>query len=409
VHHDDRTAAAGALVWALIGAGLVLLTRVLIVPAIQHVDAWVIPPDAWVPLRGARSVANGDVFHLYEPRVGRTGYPYTPALPILLAPIPWIGDRFALLGDVFYTQRRPAMFLLLGPAEAIVGTFPIVYVAGRALAGRAHMFALQGLVFLTAAWAPVAWFHPEDTIACALLLAACLRVRDGDWRRVGIYIGLALLFKQWALWPAIPIIAAAPKGRRALTGFYAFVLPAIVMVPFLLASSATMTALTNARASLQYGQPQLWLSAVFGGQELANADLLRLAWGAATVLIAWRVWGKRDVDATIAAVGAVMLVRLVVEPVLFGYYLVPATVLALVWCARRGYPIVLRAITAAALTAFCMPHTYPQPVFFAMLAFGLGYVCGPMVASLFPQPFGQFGTAMRSRMTKRSPAATFRA
>jgi hypothetical protein len=408
VQHDDRVAASGALVWAVVGAGLVLLTRLVIVPVIQHVDAWVIPPDAWVPLRGARSVANGDVFHLYEPRVGRTVYPYTPLLPILLAPVPWIGDRFALLGDVIYPHRRPAMFLLLGPAEAIVGTFPIVFVAGRAIAGRARVFAVQGLVFLTAAWAPVAWFHPEDTIACALILAACLRVRDDDWRRVGIYLGIAVLFKQWALWPAIPVIAAAPRGRRGLTGFYAFVLPAIVMVPFVLASSATMAALTNARASLMYGQPQLWLAAVFGGQELANADFLRAAWGAAALLIAWCVRGRRDVDTTIAAVGAVMLVRLLVEPVLFGYYLVPATVMALVWCARGGYPIVLRAITAAALAAFCMPHTYPQPVFFAMLAFGLGYVCGPMIASLVPR-FGRFVADVPDKVSKHSETATLHA
>jgi hypothetical protein len=391
------------------GVGLVLLARLLIVPWIQSVDGWVIPPDAWVPLRAARSVANGDVFHLYEPLAGRTGYPYTPALPVLLAPVPWIGDRFHLLGDVFYPHRRPGMFVLLGPAEAFVGTFPIVFVAGRAVAGRARVFGIQGLVFLTAAWAPVAWFHPEDTIVCALVLAACLRVRNGnDWRRIGVYLGLALLFKQWALWPAIPVLAAAPKGKRLLGGFYAFALPALVMVPFLLASSATWTALTNARASLSYGQPQLWLSWFFGGQDLADANLLRLAWGVAAVVIAFRIRGRQDVDLTISAVGAVMLLRLLIEPTLFGYYLVPATVCAVVWCARRSYPIVLRSITAAALTAFCIPHTYPQPVFFAMLAFGLAYICGPMVTTLVP-PFGQFPANVRGKLTKRFSAATFRA
>ena len=77
-----------------------------------------------------------------------------------------------------------------------------------------------------------------------------------------------------------------------------------------------------------------------------------------------------------------MVLRLFLEPVLFGYYLVPAAVFSVVWCARNGRPIVLRAFTACLLGAFCLPHTYPQPVFFAMLTFGLAYVCGPMVATL---------------------------
>ena len=68
----------------------------------------------------ADSIANGDVFHLYEPLVGRTGYPYTPGLPILLAPFVAIGDHFHLLGDYFFTHRHPKMFLILGPAEALV-------------------------------------------------------------------------------------------------------------------------------------------------------------------------------------------------------------------------------------------------------------------------------------------------
>jgi len=98
-----------------------------------------------------------------------------------------------------------------------------------------------------------------------------------------------------------------------------------------------------------------------------------------TVLIGLRVRSRPSVDLLLAAVGTVMLTRLLFEPVLFGYYLVPATVISLIWCARNGKPIALRAWTASLLCAFCLPHTFPEPVFFAMLAGGLAYVCGPMV------------------------------
>ena len=361
------------------------MTRVVVVPWIESAHAWVIPPDAWTPLRAARSVANGDVFHLYEPLAGRTGYPYTPGLPILLAPVVAIGDHFHLLGDIFFPRPYPEMFLLLGPAEAFVGTFPIGLVAGRAIDGsRSWVWRVQVLTFLAAAWAPVGFLHPEDTIACALIMGACLKTKDDNWRAVGACIGAALLFKQWALWPALPLLFAAPRAKRSLTAFYAFALPALILVPFLLATPATWTALTDTRASLVFGQQQLWVALAFGQHHLADPGLLRFAWGAASVLVAWHA-GRRangGVDTLLAAVGTIMLLRLFFEPVLFGYYLVPATVFSVVWCARNGRPIALRTCTACLLAAFCLPHTFPKPVFFGMLAFGLAYVSGPMVESL---------------------------
>jgi hypothetical protein len=378
-----RASAIPALALTLAGIGLVLLLYVVIVPWIESVNAWVISQDAWTPLPAARSIASGDVFHMYEPLVGRTGYPYTPGLPILLAPFIAIGDHFHLLGDYFFTHRHPPMFLLLGPAEALVGMFPILYVSGRATGLRgARMWRLQGLVFLVAAWAPIGWFHPEDTIACALLIAACLHTERGDWRVVGALLGAALLFKQWALWPAIPIALAAPRGRRSVTAFYWLALPALILVPFLAASSGTWSSLSGTRASLDFGQVQLWARAAFGHGRLADATLLRVLWGAAALLVASRVRRRPDVDTLLAAVGGVMLLRLLFEPVLFGYYLVPPAVLAVIWCARNGRPVALRALTASLLCAFCMPHTFPQPVFFAMLALGLAYVCGPMVEAI---------------------------
>ncbi len=372
-----------AVVLGLVGAGLVLLTRVVIVPWVESANAWVIPQDVWTPLPAARSIANGDLFHMYEPLVGRTGYPYTPGLPILLAPFSAFGDHFHLLGDYFFTHRHPALFLVLGPAEAFVGMLPVLYVSGRATRGRGErMWVLQGLVFVVAAWAPVAWFHPEDTIACALLIAACLCTERDNWRMVGALVAGAVLFKQWALWPAIPILLAAPRSKRSLAAFYALALPALVLVPFLLASTGTWSSLTGTRASLALGQQQLWATVAFGHRQLANPTLLRLAWGAAALAIARRTAPRPTTDTLLAAMGTVMLARLFFEPVLFGYYLVPAAVIAIVWRSRNGRPIALAAITASMLSAFCLPQTFPQPVFFAMLATGLAYVCGPMVESL---------------------------
>jgi hypothetical protein len=194
---------------------------------------------------------------MHEPLAGFTDYPYTPLLPILLAPFVAIGDHFNLLGSPLHTQQYPGMFLLVGPAEAFLRIMPIVWVAGRAARGSAAR--LQALAFLVAIWTAVGWFHPEDSIACACLLAACLFSKR-DWHIVGAFVAVAILTKQWALWPAIPIVLAAPPRKRMLTAFYAFALPALVMLPFFLSSSATYDSLAGTRATLHLGQPQLWLS-----------------------------------------------------------------------------------------------------------------------------------------------------
>jgi hypothetical protein len=369
----------GALILSIVAVGAALLSRMVALPWAEHIHAWITPVDVWTPVPAARSVANGDVFHLYEPLAGRTGYPYTPLLPILLAPFMAIGDHFTLLGSPLHTQQYPGMFLLIGPAEAFLGTFPIVWVAGRA--ARTSVWRLQVLVFIVSIWAAVVWFHPEDTIACACLLAACL-MSERDTRVAGAFVAVAILTKQWAIWPAIPIVLAAPRGKRMLSAFYAFAIPALVMTPFFLASDKTYKSLTGTLATLGLGQPQLWTNLAYGSRAFGNPDLLRLAWGVVSVAVALRVRRAPTVDAMIAGVGIVMLARLLFEPVLFGYYLVPAAICAIVWCERNARPYALRAVTAAGLCAFCLPHTYPQPVFFAMLAFGMGYVCGPMFAAL---------------------------
>jgi hypothetical protein len=167
-----------------------------------------------------------------------------------------------------------------------------------------------------------------------------------------------------------------------LTTFYWLALPALVMVPFLIASSGTWSSLMGTRATFDFGQVQLWATAAFGRRLLVDATVLRVAWGAAAVFVASRIRHRRTPDTLLAAVGTVMLLRLVFEPVLFGYYVVPPAVIALVWCVRNHKPVALRALTASLLCAFCIPHTFSSLVFFALLASGLGYVCGPMVESV---------------------------
>jgi hypothetical protein len=373
-------AVIGACALSAVAVGLVLLRSLVVLPWFEHVNAWVIPLDAWTPVGAARYVSAGDVFHLYEPLAGRGGYPYTPGLPILLAPFVALGDHFHLLGDIAFAHRHPGMFLVVGPADAVLGTVPVVLAAGLAVQGTSRRrWTVQALVFLTAAWAPVGFLHPEDSIVTGLLIASCVSIDSATWRRVGVLAGAALLFKQWAAWPALVCIALVPRSKRAQAGFYAYAIPALILAPFLIASPTTWTSLATTRATLHFGQPQVWTSLAFGHAVLANATFLRAAWGAASLAIALRVRYRPSCDSALAAMCTIMLARLVFEPVVFGYYLVPATAIALVWCARNGEPLGLRALTSSLLCAFCLVHTFPSVVFFAILGLALAYVCGPAV------------------------------
>ena len=93
-----REWALGIILPALLaGVAFVLGKSMLLSPHIAHVHAWIYSRDLFIPLPAAKYVASGAVFQMYEPAAGASGigYPYTPALPIVLSPLGWVADRFA--------------------------------------------------------------------------------------------------------------------------------------------------------------------------------------------------------------------------------------------------------------------------------------------------------------------------
>ncbi len=372
--------------FSLVAVALVLVLVIVVLPWYHDAHIWWIGGDVWVPLDASRYVANGAPFHLYEPQMGDIGLPYPPGIAFLLAPFVWFGDHFNLTGSSQYLIAHPQMFWLVGPALAVAGTFPVLAAVRRV--ARAHStrasFTVQLAAFLAIGWAPIVYFHPEDTIVCTAVLVAVLSAANDRWRAVGIALGLALLFKQWAVFPALPFVLGAPRGKRSVTGFYAFGVPALVMAPFLLATPhATWHSLTGSQASLAFGHQQLWTRVLFGGHLLANVTVLRALWGLGAVGVALLVRRSPTPDRLLAAAGTIMLARLALEPNVFAYYLVPAAVLAIAWSARAGRPVLLRGVTAAVLGGWCISHWAPALVWWAVFAAGMAYVCGPMSSSLF--------------------------
>jgi hypothetical protein len=383
-----RAWALGIILPALAGVAFVLGKSMLLSPHIEHVHAWIYSRDLFIPLPAAKYVAHGAVFQMYEPTAGAAGigYPYTPALPIVLSPVGWIADRFALLDNLKYPVARPSLFPLFGTIVAVLGIIPLMVSVGNAL--RPHLratrvLAAQWAVALSTGVVTVMYMHPEDAIACAGLIASAHAAATGRARRAGVMLLIAILFKQWAVIPAVVIIAAVSQRERRVTAFYAFAVPVLVMIPFVAAAPhATISALTGAEASLHIGHRQIWTSALFGSSTYGSATPLRLLWLGIALGVAWYVRNRPDLTVLLGAIGLVMLARLVCEPTIFAYYLGPVAAFAILCAALRGQPIALRTICAITMQCWCAFHDLPEGLWWLVLAVGMAYVCAPLFAAI---------------------------
>jgi hypothetical protein len=403
--HSVRVWALGVILPALAGVAFVLGKSMLLSPHIANVHAWIYSRDLFIPLPAAKYVAHGAVFQMYEPAAGASGigYPYTPALPIVLSPIGWIADRFALLDNLKYPVARPSLFPLFGTVVALLGIIPLMVCVGNALRPHlraARVLAVQWAVALSTGVVTVMYMHPEDAIACAGLIASAHAATTGRARRAGVLLAIAILFKQWAVIPALVIIAVVSQRERLVTAFYALAVPVLLMLPFVAAAPhATISALTGAEASLHIGHRQVWTSALFGSSTYGSATPLRLLWLAAALGIAWYVRNRPDLTVVFGAIGLVMLARLVCEPTIFAYYLGPVAGFAILCAALRHQPIALRTVCAITMQCWCAFHDLSQGLWWLVLAVGMAYVCAPLFGAIRrdrPEPVPRNAVAVPS-------------
>jgi Glycosyltransferase family 87 len=96
-----------------------------------------------------------------------------------------------------------------------------------------------------ASFAAVKAGHPEELLGAALCVAALLLAdRRPVW--AGLALGLALATKQWALLAVVPVVVAAPRGRRRGLVLAALGAAAALTLPLLAAPGAFSGTATNA-------------------------------------------------------------------------------------------------------------------------------------------------------------------
>lgn len=189
------------------------------------------------------------------------------------------------------------------------------------------------------------YFHPEDLLAMALILAAMAAVISKRWSLAGVLIGLGYCAQPFAILVAAAILVVAPGRQRLQYVLGAVVAVLVVDVPLVIATSGRAfknIALGSSRAGI--------INRSVGGTVLWEADLhgvpLFLCSRVAPILvvmaIAW--WAHRRLGSRllrpiplVSLMATAVIMRLVFEVNLFGYYFMAASVSLLVLEVVRGH------------------------------------------------------------------------
>ncbi len=180
----------------------------------------------------------------------------------------------------------------------------------------------------------VRYLHPEDIYAMAMILAALGAAVRSRWLVAGLLIGIACCFKQFSLLPAVPLLVAAPRRGRLRYAIGASAAAAAILVPLAACMGSRMLAVMRGVDAT----PTFVGSALVGRLGLHAlavtmvARVLPLAVAGAVAL-----WARSRLGDAVASPGplvalvAVSLVlRLVFEVSLFGYYFLATVVMLIV-------------------------------------------------------------------------------
>lgn len=252
-----------------------------------------------------------------------------------------------------------AMFHWSTRSDAILPTIRIGYIVWLPLlAGVVALLRASGrgrrgweplTVLLVAATPPVLqcltfYFHPQDLLAMGLILIAIAFALRDRWLLAGVALGLAFCAQQYSLLALVPlIIVASPRARvRAAAGTLLAV--ALIDVPFVVATSgrAVKTVLLGSsrvgEGIRSAGGTVLWETDIRG---IPLFLLARVAPILASVALAW--WARRRLGSRVlepiplvSLIAVSLVVRLVFEENLYGYYFMATAVSLILLDAVRG-------------------------------------------------------------------------
>jgi hypothetical protein len=223
----------------------------------------------------------------------------------------------------------------------------LLYVTGRIGASDRVRFVV-GLLAVGAGLTHIAFVdgHPAEAIVPLLWVLAALWAREDRTVLAGAVLGLSAGFELWGVL-GLPVLLLAPRGRRALAGaaVTAMVL-AGMLAPFAFAGSLRMFHYDWRVASGTLLSLFVAPGAHFGWGLRLLQSALALTAGASVALAL-----RRSVHAAWLAPLAVAFVRLLLDPLSFGWYWLEVEALVLIGAALLLTALPTRPSTAMARTA----------------------------------------------------------
>ena len=270
--------------------------------------------DTWLAPGVARALIHGSFGNLYA-----SGYDALPLWPVLLTPVVALSE---LLGMGWNPGRLPPAGYLLVPYACLTGV--LVAHAGRTLAWelgvRKRLGLLQLCLVPIVVFPTISWGHPEDAIAIAFVLYTLRFIHAGRLDASAACLAVAICAKQWALLMT-PMLALAASDRRWRYASIALGPPILL--------GLTVIALDPRHAWPALHAPSLYyhskgdISGLSFGLGAKGSKLVRPVELALAPIVAL---GLRRYGTTALLWGAAgtMIVRPLLEPVMFSYYFAPA-------------------------------------------------------------------------------------
>ena len=379
-----------ALLLGLVTIVLGTLYPMVVVPAVKGAYRWWVVDEVWPPFMAARFAGNGALGYLYS---ADPLFVAGPIGAIVLIPVVMLGDALGLTDSYRYSVAHPSVWLLYGPYA--LGFSVVLLYAVRALADRAwgmagmaarglqprHLWTQVAMVCLVLTPAAVLFGHYEDVLALAFVLLGIRATLGGRFTAAALWFAVAIGTKQWALLGVPILLAAAPARSRLRTLVMSLLLPGALM-GFTLAVdwSHASRALLHARSFPALGHAALWMHHVALHTSVESPG----RWGAVAMAAAlgWWLRGRGRPELLLAGFAVVFLARLVFEPVIFAYYLVPSLALFFLHERLTGRSGLRTAVGGLAILLWFPFHPNPWLWWSATVA-GMAWITAPAVIDLF--------------------------
>jgi hypothetical protein len=224
----------------------------------------------------------------------------------------------------------------------------LVHVAGR-VGARDRMRLIVGLLAVGAGLTHIAFVdgHPAEAIVPLLWVLAGVWAREDRALRAGVLVGLSAGLELWGVL-GLPVLLLAPRRRRALAG--AVVTGAVVvamLAPFALAGSFRMFEYDWRVANGTLLSVFLASGTHFGWPWRMLQSALALSAGTSVAFVL-----RRSLHACWLAPLAVALVRLVLDPLAYGWYWLEVEALVLVGASMLLTSLPFRQVSDGAAQQF---------------------------------------------------------